>query len=104
MKRNLHNYEPSAHFRFLTAKISLPGLLPIHKNVSMIILSENDFKSLRSNFMSNSVHGLEFGTSEFYIAHYGKINNGLDNLGPAVQSIVSLTNSLRGQLVKCFFG
>ena len=25
-----------------------------------------------------------------------------DNLGPVVQSIVSLTSSLRGQLVKCF--
>ena len=25
-----------------------------------------------------------------------------DRLGPVVQSIVSLTNSLRGQLIKCF--
>ena len=25
-----------------------------------------------------------------------------DDLGPVVQSIVSLTSSLRGQLVKCF--
>ena len=26
----------------------------------------------------------------------------LDDLGPVVQSIISLTSSLRGQLVKCF--
>ena len=32
----------------------------------------------------------------------GGVNFGLSFLGPVVQSIVSLTSSLRGQLVKCF--
>ena len=31
-----------------------------------------------------------------------EFTNSKDLLGPVVQSIISLTNSLRGQLVKCF--
>ena len=36
--------------------------------------------------------------ADFYI----HTASGLADLGPVVQSIVSLTNPLRGQLVKCF--
>ena len=35
-------------------------------------------------------------------AFLGKANNFCDNLGPVVESIVSLTSSLRGRLLKCF--
>ena len=52
--------------------------------------------------MLNLVHRLAFGTPKFYIVPYGKIDHGLVNLGSVVQSIVRLTSSLRGQLVKCF--
>ena len=34
---------------------------------------------LRPDFTSKLVHGLAFGTQKFYIAPYGKINNGLVN-------------------------
>ena len=44
---------------------------------------------------------LAFGTPKFYTPPYDEINHGLVNLGPGVQRIVSLTSSLRGQLVKC---
>ena len=56
----------------------------------------------RPDFTSKLVHVLAFGTPKFYIGPYDKIRRKLVNLGPVVQSIVSLTSSLRGQLVKCF--
>ena len=42
--------------------------------------------TLRSDFTSNLVHGLAFGTQKFYIVSYGKINHGLVNLGPVVKT------------------
>ena len=47
--------------------------------------------TFRPDFTSKLVHGFAFGTPRFYLAPYGKINHGLVNLGPVVQSIVSLT-------------
>ena len=44
-------------------------------------------------------HGASLHLNVF---HFYKENNFLDYLGPVVQSIASLTSSLRGQLVKCF--
>ena len=38
----------------------------------------------------------------FFAVILAKVNNFCGFLGPVVQSIVSLTSSLRGQLVKCF--
>ena len=42
---------------------------------------------------------LDFSLSCF-LSHFLYVS--LSHLGPVVQSIVSLTSSLRGQLVKCF--
>ena len=48
------------------------------------------------------------GSSTIHICNTNTVDPGLtlqclaNTLGPVVQSIVSLTNSLRGQLVKCF--
>ena len=58
--------------------------------------------SLRPDFTSKFVLRLAIGTPKFCIAPYDKVSHELVNLGPVVQSIVSLTSLLRGQLVKCF--
>ena len=39
---------------------------------------------------------------EINCLHYSAWDKDIFHLGPVVQSIVSLTSSLRGQLVKCF--
>ena len=47
-------------------------------------------------------YSLLSGAREMTLQNMYCISGGLTDQGPVVQSIVSLTSSLRGQLVKCF--
>ena len=77
--------------------INLPGLPRIHTRVTIL------YSVFGSGLFNEKRH-----TDTIWSLFYCSLSLGLtvyflvSDLGPVVQSIVSLTSSLRGQLVKCF--
>ena len=56
-----------------------PSVVMLVLVLCVCVATLQKLRGLRPDFTSKLVHGLAFGTSKFYVAPYGKINNGLVN-------------------------